>query len=253
MIGGSDREHSAPGVSPIPAPIKVYLLMESRLAREGLARILRKFHDVLVVGETGQPEAAKQDIHESKCHVLVMDTFDPHWISDCLQSEYSPRPDFKIILIGMENDGDQFLVAARSGVTGYLLKDASAADIVLAIRALVRGEAHCPPQLCLRLFQYVAQQDTTVPADPKPACRSITLRQEKLVNLVAKGLTNKEIASQLGLSEFTVKNHMQRIMRRLKVANRREVVDTVRIREMQFLQPGLGRKTLSELTIGATR
>jgi DNA-binding NarL/FixJ family response regulator len=227
--------------------------MESRLAREGLGRILRKFQDVLVVGETGQPEAAKQHIHESKCHVLVRDTFDPYWISDCLQSESSPRPGFKTLLIGMENDAEQFLLAARSGVTGYLLKDASAADIVLAIRALARGEAHCPPQLCLRLFQYAAQQDTTVPAEPKLACPSITLRQEKLVNLVAKGLTNKEIAFQLGLSEFTVKNHMQRIMRRLKVANRREVVDTVRIRERQFLQPGFGRKALSESTIGATR
>jgi DNA-binding NarL/FixJ family response regulator len=253
MIGDSDLNPAAPGVSAIPAPIRVYLLMESRLAREGLARVLRKVHDVLVAGEAGQPEAAKQDIHDSKCHVLVMDTFDPHWISDCLQSESSPRPDFKTLLIGMDNDAEQFLLAARSEVTGYLLKDASAADILLAIRALVHGGAHCPPQLCLRLFQYVAQQDTTVPADPKPACPNITLRQEKLVNLVAKGLTNKEIAFQLGLSEFTVKNHMQRIMRRLKVANRREVVDTVRIRERQFLQPGLGRKALSESTIGATR
>jgi DNA-binding NarL/FixJ family response regulator len=253
VIGGSDQEHNAPGVSPIPAPIRVYLLMESRLAREGLARVLRKFHDVLVAGEAGQPESAKQQILESKCHVLVKDTFDPHWISDCLQSEYSPRAEFRILLIGMENDPEQFLLAARSGVTGYLLKDASAADIVLAIRALVRGEAHCAPQLCLRLFQYIAQQHTTVIADPKLAYPNITLRQEKLVNLVAKGLTNKEIAFQLGLSEFTIKNHMQRIMRRLKVANRREVVDTVRIRESQLLQPGFGRRALLETKIGATR
>ena len=245
MIGGTDQGRNAPGASALPAPIRVYLLMENRLTREALARILRKSHDIQLVGEGGLVETTKQYIQESKCHVLVMDTFDLHRISQCLQSEDRPLIVFKILLIGMENDEDHFLAAAHSGVTGYLLKDASAADVVVAIRALIRAEVHCPPQLCLKLFQYIARQQTTVPADRQSAFPNITLRQEKLVNLVAKGYTNKEIASQLGLSEFTVRNHVHRIMRRLKVANRREMVDTVQIRERHSLQAGLRFKASS--------
>ena len=239
MIGGTDQDRNPPGVSALPASIRVYLLMENRLTREALVRILRKFHDIQVVGEGGAVETAKHYMQESKCHVLVMDTFDLHWISHCLQSEDRPPIGFKILLIGMENDENQFLVAAHSGVTGYLLKDASAADVVVAIRTLARAEVHCPPQLCLKLFQYIARQQTAIPTGRQSVFPNITLRQEKLVNLVAKGFTNKEIASQLGLSEFTVKNHMHRIMRRLKATNRREMVDTIQIRERHSLQAGL--------------
>ena len=247
MIGGTDQNRNGPGISALSVPIRVYLLLENRLTREALARILRKFHDIQVVGEGGPVEAAKQYIQESKCNVLVMDTCDVHWISNSLQSEGHALIGFKILLIGMENDEDQFLAAAHSGVTGYLLKDASAADVVVAIRALVRAEVHCPPQLCLKLFQYIARQQTAVAADRQSVFPNITLRQEKLVSLVAKGHTNKEIASQLGLSEFTVKNHMHRIMRRLKVANRREMVDTVQIRERQSLRAGWRLKASSGL------
>jgi DNA-binding NarL/FixJ family response regulator len=133
----------------------------------------------------------------------------------------------------MSDDPEQFLAAVRRGISGYLLHDASASDIVAAVRAVFRGEAHCPRQLCLKLFQCISQMAWETPLKSSGARLNLTLRQRKLVSLVGNGLTNKEIASHLNLSEFTVKNHLHRIMRRLKVANRREAVEAVR---SQFVQ-----------------
>jgi two-component system NarL family response regulator len=128
----------------------------------------------------------------------------------------------------MESDEEQFLSAVRSGVTGYLLQDASASDVLAAVRAVFRGEAVCPPQLCFALFRFVAQMVTELPVQnstPKP---DLTLRQQQLVSLVAKGLTNKEIASHLNLSEFTVRNHIHRILKQVDVGSRGEAVEAIR-------------------------
>jgi two-component system, NarL family, response regulator NreC len=220
----------------VPPPTKVYLLMESRLSREALTRILRRCTDVTVVGEGEQPEQARSAMVTSMCDVLVMDTSDLECLSGDLWPDACLLPEFKILLIGMNSDADQFLAAVRSGVTGYLLKDAPASEIVVAIRALARGEAHCPPQLCLTLFQYVSRRNQDAQRESITTIPDLTLRQQKLVNLVAEGLTNKEIACQLNLSAFTVRNHMHRIMQHLKVANRREVVATVLFLQRQSCQ-----------------
>ena len=108
-------------------------------------------------------------------------------------------------------------------MTGYLLKDASASDVVAAVRSVVRGEAVCPPQLCYTLFRFVAQMAKEMPSQnaSKP---DLTLRQQQLVALVAKGLTNKEIAAQLVISERTAKFHVSSIMGKLGATNRTEAV-----------------------------
>ena len=128
----------------------------------------------------------------------------------------------------MEADENQFMAMIRVGVTGYLLKDASASGVANAVRAVFRGEAVCPPRLCSELFQFVAQTPKEASTQGIPYKPDLTLRQQQLVALVAKGLTNKEIASQLNLSEFTVRNHIHRILKQLDVETRSEAVDVVR-------------------------
>jgi len=127
---------------------------------------------------------------------------------------------FKVVLIGMDADEKQFMTAVRAGVTGYLLQDAAAVDVVSAIRAVFRDEAVCPSQLCATLFRFVAQAATATPIETagRP---EITLRQQQLFALVAKGFTNKQIASQLNLSEYTVRNHIHRILKQVHAASRK--------------------------------
>ena len=214
-----------------PGPIRVRLLMESRLSREALTRILRRFPDITVVGQERRPDAAEEAraaVEASGGELLVLDTGEPEAFLAASGADCGQPTKPKILLIGMNGDPEQFIAAVHSGVSGYLLKDASASEIVVAIRALARGEAHCPPQLCLKLFQHIAEQRHVMEPGPTRVTTRLTLRQQKLVSMVAEGLTNKEIASNLNLSEFTVRNHMHRIMRRLKATNRCEVVATVK-------------------------
>ena len=148
-----------------------------------------------------------------------------------LRQLFERDPQFKVVLFGMEDDPGLFLKAVQLGVTGYVLKEATALEITAAIRTVAQGEVVCPPQLSRSLFNFVAQQARAWPkaseADGyvKP---TLTHRQLELVTLVAQGMTNKQIAANLNLSEFTVKNHMRRIMKQVDAEDRYQAVDAVR-------------------------
>ena len=208
--------------------IRAFLLIENRLLREALVRLFRKRPDLVVVGQTSSADEAPLGILETQCNVLVGDTFLPPRLPASLAAKSGTPAGFKIILVGMEPDEERFMAAVRSGVTGYLLQDASASDVVAAVRAVFRGEAVCPPQLCSTLFRFVAQMAREMPLQNSTSKPDLTLRQQQLVNLVAKGLTNKEIASHLNLSEFTVRNHIHRILKQVDAVSRSEAVATIR-------------------------
>ena len=208
--------------------IRVFLLIENRLLRQALPRLLRKRSDLLVVGQSGHSEAASCQVLDARCDVLITDSFQTSWLPVSMARGRAGQTALKAILIGMESDEDQFMAAVRSGVTGYLLKDASASDIVAAVRAVFRGEAVCPPELCFTLFQFVAHTVREISVQGPAPRPDLTLRQQQLVGLVAKGLTNKEIASRLSLSEFTVRNHIHRILKQVDVGSRSKAVETIR-------------------------
>jgi len=208
--------------------IRVFLMMENRLLREALIRLLRKRSDLVVVDHDGAAETTTCQLLATQFDVLVIDSFQVMWPAAKIARETGGRPAFKAILIGMEPDEDLFIAAVRSGVMGYLLNDASASDLVAAVRSVHRGEAVCPPQLCSVLFRFVAHVVEEIP-DKRSASRpDLTLRQQQLIALVAKGLTNKEIASRLNLSEFTVRNHIHRILKQVDAGSRSEAVETIR-------------------------
>jgi DNA-binding NarL/FixJ family response regulator len=208
-------------------PIRVFLLLENRLLRDTLARLFRKREDFLVVGCARQEDCSPQALLEGQCDVLVLDFFDAKWLPLNLRLKTGSSSTLKAVLIGMNGDPERFLAAVREGATGYLLKEASVSEVVTAVRSTFRGEAICSPLLCAALFQYVAQMATSG-ASPSHASRpDLTLRQQQLVALVAKGLTNKEIALGLNLSEFTVKNHIHRIMKQVGAESRSQAVETI--------------------------
>lgn len=229
--GRSEETREEDLSEPIPvSPIRVFLLIENRLLREALTRLLRKRSDILIVGQGSQENVTPQILLESDCAVLALDFATPQWMPGRFFCHH-PQPDsrrFRALLVGMECDSRQFLSAVRAGASGYMLKDASASEVVAAVRATVRGEAICPPRLCAALFQWVSQLPEANLGDPAGAPANLTLRQRQLVGLVAKGLTNKEIAANLNLSEFTVRNHIHRILKQVDVRTRREAVDAVR-------------------------
>lgn len=214
--------------SAVPSePTRVYLLVENRLLRESLVRLFRKRSDLLVVGESGESALTLCDVLDSKCEVLVIASFNESTFPASFTLDCVGQLDFKVLMIGMDTDEEQFMTTVRAGVMGYLLKDASASDVVAAVRSVSRGEAVCPPQLCQALFRSVAQaaKEGSTSGSSRP---DLTLRQQQLVSLVAKGLTNKEIASRLNLSEHTVRNHIHRILKQVDAESRSEAVDLIR-------------------------
>src|SRR5712664_3590739 len=179
--------------------IRVFLLIENRLLREALVRQFRKRPDLIVVGQTSPSDETLLGVLETECDVLVGYSFLPSRLPAILAANNGGLERFKIILIGMDPDEEQFLSAVRSGVMGYLLQDASASDVVAAVRAVFRGEAVCPPQLCSVLFRCVAQMSAEMPLADSPPKPDLTFRQQQLVTLVATSLTHKEIPSRLHL------------------------------------------------------
>jgi DNA-binding NarL/FixJ family response regulator len=211
--------------------IRVFLFIENRLLREALGRLFRKRPDLQVVGERGQDAVLPQEIFAMNCDVMAIDIFDSRWFPTSHSQEYNCS--YRTVLVGMDSDSQTFLEAVKAGVSGYLLKDASASDVIAAIRATFNGEAVCPPKLCTTLFRWFAQSAVLSQPRVNSSPPDLTLRQRQLVNLVAKGLTNKEIAAQLNLSEFTVRNHIHRIIKQVHVTSRREAVDLVRAHGLQ--------------------
>jgi DNA-binding NarL/FixJ family response regulator len=226
LDGPSEVEENA-DAGPV-LKIRVFLIMENRLLRDALAHLLRRHADVEVSGKSGSGEITPEEVSKSGCDVALLDFLDPEWMSAVRkQSQEKGRP-IKTMVIGMDVESAPFLEAVRCGVTGFLLKDTSAADVTAAVRAVARGEASCPPQMCTLLFQAVAQMERNRQESKPTGKMGLTLRQRRLMKLVAKGLTNKEIAEELHLSEYTVKNHMSRILKQLDATNRSEAVETVR-------------------------
>jgi len=111
------------------------------------------------------------------------------------------------------------------------LKNASSTELLDAVRAVAQGEAVCPSKFCKVLFQAISSEATqrAAIAEQRAGMRfELTLRQRQLMSLVAMGLSNKEIAANLNLSEFTVKNHIYRVMKQVDAQNRHEAVDLIR-------------------------
>jgi DNA-binding NarL/FixJ family response regulator len=214
-----------------PTSSKLMFLIENRMLREAMTELFRRQPEFVVAGSIRYSETAYKQAAAFDWDVLLIDqasttALAQNFITDLL----SLSPGRKAILFGMEHDAEMFLEGVRSGVSGYLLGDASAKDIMEAVRRVTAGEAVCPPVLCHDLFQFVARSprnSSMIPNQRLCLKLGLTPRQQQLVALLARGFTNKEIAADLHLSEFTVKNHVHRIMRQLKAQSRYAAVQTV--------------------------
>jgi DNA-binding NarL/FixJ family response regulator len=207
--------------------VRVFLLVGNRLLRDTLLRLFRKPADVSIVGQGSPSATPSTDVRDSNCDVILTDSI-PVPRSSPEEAPAQAPLTAEILLVGMEDDEEKFLSAVRAGSTGYLLKDASAADVLSAVRSVSRGEAVCPPRLCSSLFKWVADGTHDFSRREFDSRPSLTKRQQQLVCLVARGLTNKEIASELNLSQFTVKNHLRRIMKQVDAESRYEAVESAR-------------------------
>jgi DNA-binding NarL/FixJ family response regulator len=223
----SDRQSSV---------MNIYVVAENRLLRESLVRLFRKRGDLSVAGQASYSESTPEQIVAAQAELLLLDCLDPnHKSHDLICDLRESVPHIKVVLFGMDEDSDIFLQAVRLGVNGYVLKNASASELVDAVRSVAQGEAICPAKFCKVLFQALASETNqqAAIAEQRAMRFELTQRQRQLMSLVAMGLSNKEIAANLNLSEFTVKNHIYRVMKHVDAQNRHEACSLIRAGESQ--------------------
>jgi two-component system response regulator DevR len=209
--------------------VQVFILAENRLLREALTRILSKKTDLCVVGASAFSPDVVEQISGAAPDVLLSDSAAIALSDLRLVSEVRAAiPGLRVIMIGMDANPETFLRAVQDGVVGYVLKDASAMEVAAAVRSVANDEAVCPPSLCLALFERVAAQNSHSSTFVLRHNLGLTRREQQLVQLIGHGLTNKEIAAQLHLSEQTVKNHVHRMLRKLGATDRLGAVELCR-------------------------
>jgi two-component system NarL family response regulator len=134
----------------------------------------------------------------------------------------STRPDVKVVILSGSDDEQDLFAAVRAGASGYLLKEVSIEDLADAVRAVNRGEGLVAPSLVSRLLQEFTTMARRVADDDDRAAPKLTEREREVLVLVARGMSNKEIASELVIAENTVKNHVRNILEKLHLRSRTE-------------------------------
>ena len=215
----------APVLAPLGSPVSVFLLAENRLLREALIRMLSKKDDISIAGSGAYSPQVFEQILAAAPRVVVLDSVFRALSQDrIIYRLHQARPEIGMVMVGMEADEAIFLRLVREGVLGYVLTDASAAEVSNAIRCVAAGGAVCPPALSVALFRCAANSQESLPGVRLKTDPDFSPRQRQLVQLIRDGLSNKEVAARLNLSEQTVKNHVHRMLRKVGAADRLSMV-----------------------------
>jgi RNA polymerase sigma factor (sigma-70 family) len=197
----------------LPESIRVLVVDDHEVVREGLRTFLRLQEGIEVVGEAGDGEEAVAEADRLTPDVVLMDLEMPRLGGvEALQRIRGARAETRVIVLTSFGDDDKLMPAVRAGASGYLLKSAPPQEVVRAIRAAHEGDAVIDPKAAGRLLDALAR----VPAATQP----LTPREREVLTLVCRGLPNKQIARELGLSEKTVKTHVGHILAKLGVTDR---------------------------------
>jgi DNA-binding NarL/FixJ family response regulator len=217
-------------------PLRVLIADDHPLFRDGLRVLMETTPDTELVGEARDGDEVVAFAATLQPDVILMDLRMPGPGGiEATRRILSENPHIGILVVTMVEDDDSVFAAMRAGARGYLLKGADKDEMLLAIRAVGRGEAVFGPGIARRLTQYFA-----VPAQVAPARTSravfpdLTDRERQILDMIAAGRNNQEIAGQLFLSLKTVRNYVSNILTKLQVADRAQAI--VRAREAGFGQ-----------------
>lgn len=208
---------------------RVYIAAENRLLREALSRMLMRRGETEVVGLRASGPFRVEGLLEEKADILLL-TSRGSLVEDVsvIRRVRLSAPGVRVLLVGMTEDEMEFFQYVRAGINGYLPRDASAEDVLEAMRAVQAGEAVCPGSLCALLFRFFEREATSLPSATVHIKLGLTRREQQIVPLVAQGMTNKEIANHFCLSEQTIKNHLYRMKHKIGANDRYGIVRTCR-------------------------
>src|SRR5258708_22026789 len=193
--------------------IRLLLVDDHPVVRKGIGSCLARSPGLEIVGEAGDGVEAMRKARELSPDIILMDIDMPHMtglaVTEVLKKE---MPQIKVLILSMHGNTDFVLRIIQSGARGYVLKEASPDELVKAIETVNSGEAFFSPDVArVALNQFVRGRDGG------PSSSHLTAREREGLIQIAEGLSNKEIASQLGVGVRTVETHRERIMRKLNI------------------------------------
>lgn len=214
--------------------IAVVIADDQSMIRAGLRSLLADDPDIDVVAEAADGETAISAVHDHAPDVVLMDIRMPRM--DGLEATRRLAGSTRILILTTFDVNEYVFEALRAGASGFLLKDTQADQLVTGIRVVAQGDSLLAPSITRRLIEQFARR-------PKPSTRpdalaDLTPRELEVLQLVARGLNNREIAAELVLGEATIKTHVTRVLHKLDLRDRVQAV--VVAYESGLVQPGSG-------------
>jgi DNA-binding NarL/FixJ family response regulator len=202
--------------------IRVLLVDDQALFREGLEILLSVYKDIQVVGQARNGQEAVEVAAKVLPDVVLMDVRMP--VLDGVRATsllQKAQPDCRVIVLTTFDDDEYIFDALRTGAVGYLLKDVESVQLVEAIRAAARGESILEPSVAAKVIAEFTRVSSMVPsAQMEQLIEPLSEREMEILALIVRGASNKEIASQLYIAEGTVKNHITHILGKLGARDR---------------------------------
>jgi len=216
--------------------IRVLVADDQALVRTGFRMIISAEPDLEVVGDVADGEAAVSTAARERPDVILMDVRMPTLDGIAAAKRIvEQRRDARVLILSTYDLDEYVYEALRAGASGFLLKDAPPEQLVEAIRVVARGDALLAPRITRRLIEEFARR--TPPRAPAGALDELTEREREVLRLIARGMSNAEIAAALVVSETTVKTHVARILDKLDVRDRVQAV--VAAYESGLVTPGI--------------
>ncbi|HRF49216.1 MAG TPA: response regulator transcription factor [Anaerolineales bacterium] len=212
--------------------IRILLVDDQRLMRDGLRTLLELEDDIDVVGEAGDGQAALEAYEQLRPDLVLMDIRMPVMNGvEATRRLMAHEPEARVIILTTFDDDASVFDGLRAGARGYLLKDLSGAELAEAIRTVMAGGALIEPSVARKVFaEFARLAPAAKPADlPEP----LSERELGILRLVADGLSNKEIALKLSLAEGTVKNYVTNVLAKIDARDRTQAA--LKARELGLL------------------
>jgi two-component system NarL family response regulator len=201
--------------------IRVLIADDHQVVRDGLSAILQTKDDIVVVGEAKDGVEAVEKTKQLQPDVVLMDISMPRMNGvEATRRIKELCPDVRVVVLTMYEEEEYIFDLVKTGVGGYLLKNSDSAQIVKAIRAAAKGESFLHPTIAGKILTEFSQMAEGRGKKAPKGKSDLTEREHGVLQYIAEGKTNKEIANALSISEKTVKNHVRNIFHKLDVFDR---------------------------------